>query len=268
MWNKKEEKIEFYHKENLQNTYPIIESKNLKLKWWADARKNFDMHVKEGALNVPGFSHIMRCPGIFNLFGYGYIVRLHRDLILIPHERGFEWVMPGVPEYDGELSNKCGIIGNKLMVKYPGKVQALEQSSIELLSTPPWASKFMFKINTGWSVIAPKGVRFIMLPIAYPDDFRFTSTIGIIDSSINTQINFQMFWNGTKEETIIKAGTPLGQLIPLTEKKYKMVQRKATKRDMEYEAWKDYTYFGITFWPSQMRKKVAEIYNKYWHGEK
>ena len=77
-----------------------------------------------------------------------------------------------------------------------------------------------------------------------------------------------MFWNGTKEETIIKAGTPLGQLIPLTEKKYQMVQRKATAQDLAWETWKDYTYFGVTFWPYQMRKKVGELYNKYWHGEK
>ena len=269
MWNKKKEKIEFFNDEyDITENYPILESKNFKPKWIENVRKDLENSIKEGSLNVPGFSHIARCPGIFDLFKYGYVIPLHRDIIIIPHEKGFEWCMPGVQEYDGELSNKCGIIGNKVMVKSPGKIESIDQTSFSLISKPPWTSGFMFKINTGWNVISPKGVKFIMLPIAYPDTFEFTSTIGILDPSINTQINFQMYWNGTKEETIIKAGTPLGQLIPLTEKKYKMVQRKMNQQDREWTLKKHHTYYSSTFWPYQMRKKVSEIYNKYWHGEK
>ena len=260
MWNKKE-KIEFFNNKVIFETYPIIESKNFKPKWIAEARQDLENSIKEGSLKVPGFSHITRCPGIFDLFKYGYIIPLQRDLIIIPHEKGFEWSMP---ETNSSTDfQKAGIIGDKLH-DVDGIVRAIDQTSLRLISKPPWASGFMFKIVTGWNVIAPRGLKFIMLPIAYPDTFEFTSTIGILDPSINTQINFQMFWNGTKEETLIKAGTPLGQLIPLTEKKYQMVQREMNQQDSDWHNLKNYTYFTSTFWPHTMRKKVVNMYNKFW----
>ena len=258
MWNKKE-KIEFFNNEfAIIENYPILESKNFKPKWIEKARKDLDNSIKEGNLNIPGFSHITRCPGIFDLFKYGYVILLHRDLIIIPHEKGFEWILAGGEEGRG------GIIDNKLMEVRQGIIQSIDQTSLNLISRPPWTSVFMFKINTGWNVIAPNGVKFIMLPIAYPDIFEFTSTIGILDPSINTEINFQMFWNGENKETIIKAGTPLGQLIPLTEKKYQMVQRGMNQQDKEWVLKKDHTYFSSTFWPYTMRKKVVNMYNKFW----
>jgi len=258
MWNKKKEKIEFFNDEYaITENYPILESKNFKPKWIENVRKDLENSIKEGSLNVPGFTHIARCPGIFDLFKYGYVIPLHRDFIIIPHEKGFEWILAG-----GE-GGKGGIINNKL-IEESGKIQPIDQTSFSLISRPPWTSEFMFKISTGWNVIAPKGIKFIMLPIAYPDTFEFTSTIGILDPSINTEINFQMFWNGINTETIIKAGTPLGHLIPLTEKKYQMVQRKMNQQDREWALKKDHTYFSSTFWPHTMRKKVSEMYNKFW----
>jgi hypothetical protein len=72
-----------------------------------------------------------------------------------------------------------------------------------------------------------------------------------------------MFWNGTDEETVIKAGTPLGHLIPISDRKFKMIQRTMNQRDKEWKMKLDST-FDTSFWRSTIRNKVANIYNKYW----
>jgi hypothetical protein len=102
-----------------------------------------------------------------------------------------------------------------------------------------------------------------MLPIAYPDNFDFTATAGILDPAIDTQVNFQMFWNATEQETVIKAGTPLGHLIPLTEKRYEWTQRTTNQKDRDWIV-KLISAYASSFWHTTMRGKIGEMYNKYW----
>ncbi len=240
-WNKRD-KIEFFHHEpSIIESFPIIESKDLKLNWIKRAKEDFQNHVKKGYNNKPGHEHLTRCPGIFDLFKYGYIISLHKDIVIRPKQ---------VPN---------------ILTPYQREVElaTFHESSMHLIAKPPWAANFIIKITTGWHVIAPKGVKFLILPIAYPDTFEFTAAIGIFDPATSTQINFPMFWNGTDKETIIKAGTPLGHLIPLSEKRYQMVQRNMNQQDKD---WMDKvsSMHGSTFWPYTTRKKMVDMYNKYW----
>jgi hypothetical protein len=247
-WNRRN-KIEFFHNEpSIIDNFPVIESKNLKLQWVKKAREDFENLVKSGTDTEVGFSHIARCPGIFDLFKYGYIISLHRDVIIYSMDNNFNWrTAPGA--LDPILENFT--IGNPT------------ESSVNLISKPPWARNFMVKIDTGWHVVAPKGVKFLMLPIAYPDTFDFTATIGILNPALATDINFQYFWNGTDKETLIKSGTPLGHLIPLSEKKYQMVQRIMNQRDRDWIK-KNASMLNSTFWTHTVRKKMTDMYNKHW----
>ena len=72
-----------------------------------------------------------------------------------------------------------------------------------------------------------------------------------------------MFWN-EKEDTIIKAGTPLGQLIPLSDKTFKMIQRNMNEKDL-YWISKLKSAYNTGFWNYTIRKKVVDMYNKYWN---
>ena len=75
---KKKNKIEFFNDElSIIETYPIIEYKDLKLEWVKRARQDFQNIVKDGGDKTPGFGHLTKCPGIFELFKYGYVIRLH-----------------------------------------------------------------------------------------------------------------------------------------------------------------------------------------------
>ena len=242
-WNNRN-KIEFFHTEpSIIENFPIIESKDLKLQWAKKTRENFENHVKSGTTTKPYFTHLARCPGIFDLFKYGYVISLHKDLIIKPVDNDFEWQTVAGGSY---------------------QIKGIDHPNVDLISKPPWANQtFMVKIETGWHVIAPKGVKFIMLPISYPDTFDFTATTGILNPAIATQINFQLYWNATDKETLIKSGTPLGHIIPISEKKYQMVQRIANQQDRDWVAKVDSTH-ASTFWGYEMRKKIVDMYNNYW----
>jgi len=248
-WNRRN-KIEFFNREvSIIDNFPIIECKNLKLNWVKRAREDFQNNIKPTADTKPGFSHVSRCPGIFDLFKYGYVIPLHKDILIHPKKTFFEYRFNTVSSgSDFDL----GCTGSS------------SESNINLVPTPPWAANFIIKIETGWNVIAPKGIKFIMLPIAYPDTFDFTAATGILNPALTTQINFQMFWNETeKEEVVVRAGTPLGHLIPLSEKKYQMVQRVMNQRDHMWVA-KFTAAYDSTFSRLPMRGKVVNMYNKNW----
>jgi len=248
-WNKRN-KIEFFHHElSIVDNFPIIETKDLKLQWVKKVRKDFENRIKGGDDKTSGFTHLIRCPGIFDLFKYGYVVPLHKDILIrLRKDGGFEWkYITGDVEFGIE----------------PFGVSGFSKSVLDLIPTPPWSTDFIVKIDTGWNVIAPKGVKFLHVPIAYPDTFEFTAAIGILNPALATQINFPMFWNRTDKETLIKAGTPLGHLIPLSEKKYQMVQRLMNKQDRVW-ARKQRSALDATFWPYTMRRKMADMYNNYW----
>ena len=252
-WNRRN-KIEFFHSEpSIVESFPIIEFKQLKLKWVEQVKQNFANLKKQ----LKGYTeerstHISKCPGIFELFKYGYVVRLHKDVIII-RESNDKFTSQFINRFQFQTHNFTELF----------HVEAVDQSAADLITKPPWAANFMVKIDTGWNVIAPKGVKFLMLPIEYPDTFDFTATVGILNPAINSQINFQMYWNATDDKTILPAGTPLGHLIPLTEKNYPMVQRVMNQHDREWLE-KLYSLMNTSFWPSTMRKKLKDVYNKHW----
>ena len=61
----------------------------------------------------------------------------------------------------------------------------------------------------------------------------------------------------------MQAGTPLGHLIPLTEKKYQMVQRIMNERDIEWVK-KLQNLQASSFSNIRIRKKIINMYNKFW----
>jgi hypothetical protein len=250
MWKRKtssmKQCIEFFNGEpSVIDNYPIIESKDLKLNWVKGVREDFQNHAKkkDNTIQQPGFRHLSLCPGIFDLFKYGYIIPLPKDIIIKPKGKDFSFAQPTPLHKDSTFG--------------------VNWQSTELIARPPWTADFIVKIDTGWHVIAPRGVKFLMLPIAYPDTFDFTATTGILDPAVETKVNFQMFWNTTEPETLIRAGTPLGHLIPLTEKRYEWTQRTMNQKDRDWTE-KLTSAYSSSFWHTSLRGKVVDMYNKYW----
>jgi hypothetical protein len=238
-------RIEFFNEvKGVADLFPIIEAKNCKPDWIKKVREDYLQNK-----NVD--SHLSRCPGIFELFNCGYIVRSWCDFkIKIPKdttEKGtFHCDFPthlnvGRPLVEGNFNN-----------------------SMKFVPRPKGTLNNVFKVVTLWHIIAPKGLKFLFLPLPYPDNFEFYNLPGILDPGITTEINLQLFWNISSSH-FIKAGTPLGQLIPLTEENYDFICRDMNTNDenwlRKFDFYKKHSFNKIL----HIRNKIKEMYEKHFN---
>lgn len=228
---------------------PIITADQCLPKWASLAKERF---VKEKSTRNDRFNHIYQCPGIFDLYNYGFVVTAWHDFIIKTEfgKAGFAWKIPH--EEISLLMNGVDVIGTH------------QQQIAEFLPKRPTTIGQPIKINTPWHVIAPKGVKFIVLPIAYPDTFEFDSHIGILDPGVSSEINIQLNWNVKDGETLVKAGTPLMHMIPISEEKFNLICRDATEYDKK---WIKKRNFLNNFTFKLKRNIIKEFYHKHFSGK-
>ena len=134
-----------------------------------------------------------------------------------------------------------------------------------VLPMKPWSLRTLVKVNTPWHVVAPRGVKLLVLPIAYPDSFEFESSIGILNPGIVNEINIQLYYNVHKGDVLIKAGTPLAHIIPLSESNFDLVCREMNTIDKFWQAKRKY-FSNATF--TLKRNTIQDLYYKHFGGEK
>ena len=76
--------------------------------------------------------------------------------------------------------------------------------------------------------------------------------------------NVQAYYNIPKGEYLLKAGTPLAQIIPLSEEKFELVVRDKNKSD---DLWLKKKRFIMNFTFKIRRNLVQDIYNKHFGGK-
>lgn len=235
-------KIEFYSTiPGLVEACPIFEAKKYSTKWMSSAREDFIKESKN-SLSVP--KHIFQCPGIFDLYSYGYIIPAWHDIVIKTNGdgSGFSWMIPeNLPLVTGDYN-------------FVGKhIDGLDKH----LPKRPGALKSVIKFNTPWNVVAPKGVKFLLIPLAYPDSFEFESSTGLLDPSVSNEINIQVYWYVKNGQHTIKAGTPLAHLIPLSEEKFELVCREMNNWDRLWIQKKNF-FNNFTFLTN--RNKFKDFY--------
>jgi len=236
-------KIEFVSTvSGVSDLFPIKQSKDVLPKWVNSAKQNYSARKKatNGRLN-----HIYQCPGIFDVMNQGYVVPMWHDVIINTNgdPDAFSWTVPTnelvelVPD-TGLIENQSNGIGN-------------------LMPSKPWSLNSLIKINTPWNVIAPRGVKLLILPVPYPDSFEFESSIGILDPGYSNEINLQMYYNVPQGDFTIKAGTPLAQIIPLSEQKFQLVCREMNSLDKLWIRKRKF-FMSATF--KIKRNRLKELY--------
>lgn len=204
-------KIEFFSTvDGVADAYPILPAKKKIPNWMNEARKKF-------ALGDKRETNIVKCPGIVDIMTTGFIVTAWHDIVV---QSDNENVMPYAPTMDME----------ELLEKPPLQIQSGDGLAKEMPQRP-WSSKHILKINTPWHIKAD--CKFLMIPVPYTDEFDIESTTGILDPSISSEINIQAYVNRHGEFTI-KAGQPICQLIPLTEKSYGFDVRNMNDDDAKW----------------------------------
>lgn len=191
----------------LSETFPIVEAQHCLPHWVKQARAEY-INSNKADINI------MRCPGIVDILRTGYVVKAWHDTHIRSTATGLETTVP-----DSDLQD---LLGRPVVEVQSGDGIAKH------LPKRPWSNRHILKINTPWHINSK--VSFLMMPIPYGEDLEFESCPGILDPSISSEINVQGYVNGTGQ-LVIKAGTPLALLVPLTEKTTTTVVRDANASD-------------------------------------
>lgn len=239
-------KIEFFSKvDGLADAFPVIPASQYQARWMTTCRNDFKQ--QKHTLQP---SHLQLCPGIFEIFKHGFMVPMWHDAVIkTTRDRDdFDYVLPS--KHLAELR------GGDPIGTHPYNIT-------KFLPKRHYSKHAIVKMNTPWNVIAPPGVKFLVLPIPYPDTHELESAIGILDPAISTEINFQCYLNISEGEFVVKAGTPIMYLIPLTEHDYELVVRDMTEKDAKWLKKRDYlNIFGFKL----NKQKLKEAFYKHFYG--
>ena len=187
--------------------YPIVKSSAHDRKWIKPAVSAF----KEKVDNLDNYDQpvigIAKCPGVFDIMNIGWIVPAWCDFIIETNcdEQTINWRTPAMLE-----GITCGEAFNKPAISFMSTVNPTMAIPMKKEDNP-----FLVKVNTPWVVDIPKGWALMICPVTYSDDTRFESTTGIITPSTHMEINPQLYWKVKHGKQLVKAGTPLCQLIPI-----------------------------------------------------
>ena len=229
-------RIEFFSSiAGVAETFPILNAKECIPDWITTARADY---LKSDKKDI----HIFKCPGIIDILTTGFVVTAWHDVEITPRQDAINVTIP-----DGKL--------NDLLGKEAVQIQS-PNSIAKHIPKRPWSQKGIVKINTPWHVWSK--CKLLMIPLPYTEHFEFESTSGILDPGIANEINIQGYWN--TQTATIKAGTPLCQIIPLTEKQYSMVCRDANARD---NLWLQKRKFFNNFAFVLQRQVLKKVYDKH-----
>jgi hypothetical protein len=243
--------IEFFSSiEGVAESTPILEAKHFQQSWFSESRNDYIKSLNEADGGT--IAHVYRCPGIFELYKNGFFLTAWCDIKIETNgdPNYFKWTLPNITL--AELMEKAEDAPIVQDHSFNGVAKHIP--------IPPNTLRSIIKINTPWHIVAPKGLKFMMLPIPYSDEFTFTQSTGILDPSISDGINLQLYWHKLNGSHMIKAGTPLAYLIPITEKKYKFICRDKNKKD---ERWLKKREFLRNFTFTFKRTAMKSAYDKH-----
>jgi len=242
--------IEFFSTiPGVAEAFPIIEAKNYKPDWTKSAIKDLSerKNKKDFHYDTGRFTHVSYCPGIFDLFKTGYIVPMWYDVNIKTEKNkpGFSWEV--ADKNFGALSD----------MKF---IDTHNEKITDFIPKRKGTSNSIVKINTPWNVIVPEGLKLLCLPLNYPDHYDYESTTGLLDPSQSSELNVQMNWNVENGERLIKAGTPLMHVIPLSEKTFNFEVRTANDKDLKWTTMQKYIK-TFSFGPT--RQLASKIYKRF-----
>lgn len=196
--------IEFIAKiPGIQAIHPPQPTSQLSLPWVADSKK-FAEHAMQD-YNRPQHGATHKCSGITKLHQQGWILTTWHDLYIETNGdgEGFGWKLPSGINPQTVPTQPIGMFVPEFYGAYPSVKFAAPTLKTIIKIHLPWT----FRITRGWGLL--------MLPLTYTGETRFTSAIGIINPRISRDLNPILYWHVLKGQTVLKAGTPLCQVIPI-----------------------------------------------------
>jgi len=207
---------------------PIIPAHQVKPKWFAIAQKEFIDITKDDNFGKNKLVHTAKCPGIFNLIRYGWVMTTWQDIIITTNgdKQTFNW--------------KSAVDQSKLYKDASVAADAVGFHPNSQLSDyyGGWDDSLncVLKINTPWRVIVPKGYYLLEGPLPYSEETRFTTMPGFFSQEYGvSQLNVQLKWHVLDGETLLKAGTPIAHYMLIPKDEAKLIVSKANEKQIYAE---------------------------------
>lgn len=204
--------VDFYSiQKGVSDIFPITRSSSLKRNYQDAEYKNTDAETKN-------------CPGIKHITSAGWIVPAPADFVIKTNGDGvsLEWhetyrFSKGDHGMEGYISTHT------------------DEQSEPLLSNPEETLKTVVKVETPWRFNASDDIVLLQIPVSYNNESRFQAATGILDPRYSHYVNIQLFWKVMNDSTVVSAGTPLCQLIPISRKVLNLSTLDVTIRDADNE---------------------------------
>jgi hypothetical protein len=251
MFFNKKSWIRFYSLEPaVVDLFPVVPASTLHRTWR-------EPEVKKKKCPFSGLISSSNCPAITTFSSLGYVVVAPADFIITTNGDGinFNW--------------QTNCIFTKGMNGYIANHD--EEQTVPILDDPNNTLRTIVKIETPWRVKASDDVVLLQTPVHYMNESRFSVATGILDPKFAHVVHVQMFWKVLEGETVIKAGTPLAQYIPmsrkyLSPKNFDLIVDKAGK--LEYDLEESFQYANtaniLKFDSIQNRiNRVTRVLNAY-----
>lgn len=234
--------------QGVADLHPVVYAKDIKWRWAELMREDYKTVAEQ--LKYKSYTHTFRCPGIFDLTSTGFILPMPWDITI---------------ETNGDGKTFFADTPGSTLEKYletPLVDAHLPDSIAKHVPLGPDCLKTVVKLHSPWQIIVPEGIKFLMIPVPYPEQHIFENFIGILDSSISSEIHFQLKWKKLLGRHMIKAGTPMAQLIPLTDERFELVCRDFNAED---QLWFDKKKYFHTHNITRDHKVIKKMYEKYYY---
>ncbi len=187
--------------------YPVVDNRLTERDW---------NNVGDISRNRPeqGKQIVLNCPAIKQITSVGYVLRAPADFIIKtgPSVEHLSWETPFLFK---RHSDKYTFSGSEYYVSWHSPAQTEPLIPKEIPNTDKKYLHSAVKIETPWRVKASDDILLLQLPVTYNNEARFSAAIGVLDPKYMHSVSVQLFWHVVEGETLIKAGTPLVQYVPI-----------------------------------------------------
>ena len=208
-WFKKTKSwVRFYSMDqNVSIMYPVVDNRLTDRDWnnVGDISRNRPEQGKQTVLN---------CPAIKQITSVGYVLRAPADFIIKTGTTvdKLSWETPFLFK---RHSDKYTFSGSEYYISWHSPSQTEPLIPKEIPNTDKQYLHSAVKVETPWRVKASDDIVLLQLPVTYNNEARFTAAIGVLDPKYMHSVSVQLFWHVLEGETLIQAGTPLVQYVPV-----------------------------------------------------
>jgi hypothetical protein len=209
LFKKKKSWVRFYClDQNVALVYPVIQSKLVDRDWngLATTKRNRPEQGKQVIVNCPAIKQISRV---------GYVITAPADFIIrtaSDHEND-SWEAPFAFKRE---SDKYSFGGNEYYVSWHSPAQTEPVIPRVTINTNKPYLQMAVKVETPWRLKSSDDIVFLQIPVSYNNEERFSAAVGIVDPRYMHSVTVQLFWHVMEGETLVRAGTPLAQLVPIS----------------------------------------------------